>query len=67
MNLTKVNFKTMVAPKSSGGQFKFTGTKEEQAKKKAELKKKLGRNAGYQGSSFSDAPKDEGYDFSKAF
>jgi len=67
MNLTKVNFKTMVAPKSSskGGMFVFTGTKEEQAKKKAELKAKLGRNAGFQGS--SEAPKDEGYDFSKAF
>jgi hypothetical protein len=67
MNLTKMNFKTMVAPKSSSnsGQFVFTGTKAEQEKKKAELKKKLGRNAGFQGS--SEAPADEGYDFMKAF
>jgi hypothetical protein len=65
MNLTKMNFKTMVAPQSKGGQFVFTGTKAEQEKKKAELKKKLGRNAGFQGS--SEAPADEGYDFMKAF
>jgi len=55
----------MVAPQSKGGQFVFTGTKAEQEKKKAELKKKLGRNAGFQGS--SEAPADEGYDFMKAF
>jgi hypothetical protein len=67
MNLSKFNFKTMEAPKtkSKGGQFVFTGTKEEQAKKKAKLDAKLGRNAGFGGS--SEAPADEGYDFMKAF
>lgn len=57
--------KSAVVDRKNSGMFVFKGTPEEIAKKKEELKKRLGRNAGFSGS--SEAPKNEGYGFLKAF